>query len=83
MLALAQKKNWLSGEHFSVDGTLIQAWAGHKSFVRKDGSDGDDDSGDFRGTGAATTPISPAPILMRSCIAKARLAVSCATWVIP
>lgn len=35
-------------EHFSVDGTLIQAWAGHKSFVRKDGSDRDGDSGDFR-----------------------------------
>ncbi|WP_157128389.1 IS5 family transposase [Cupriavidus sp. USMAA2-4] len=49
VLALAQKKNWLSGEHFSVDGTLIQAWAGHKSFVRKDGRDGDDDSGEFRG----------------------------------
>ncbi len=49
VLAIAQKKNWLSGEHFSVDGTLIQAWAGHKSFVRKDGSDGDDDSGNFRG----------------------------------
>ncbi|MFS8974478.1 IS5 family transposase [Cupriavidus necator] len=49
VLALAQKKNWLSGEHFSVDGTLIQAWAGHKSFARKDGNDGDDDSGDFRG----------------------------------
>lgn len=28
----------LSDEHFSVDGTLIQAWASHKSFVRKDGS---------------------------------------------
>ncbi|MGF6702540.1 transposase [Paraburkholderia sp. MM5496-R1] len=28
VLAIAQKKNWLSGEHFSVDGTLIQAWAG-------------------------------------------------------
>ena len=41
----AEKKRWLSGEHFSVDGTLIQAWAGHKSFVRKDG---DDDAG---GTG--------------------------------
>src|SRR4029453_965468 len=25
----------LSDEHFSVDGTLIQAWAGQKSFVRK------------------------------------------------
>ncbi|MEM5279366.1 IS5/IS1182 family transposase, partial [Cupriavidus taiwanensis] len=46
----AQKKNWLSGEHFSVDGTLIQAWAGHKSFVRKDGDDQDDDAGgNFKG----------------------------------
>ena len=23
----ADRKGWLSGEHFSVDGTLIQAWA--------------------------------------------------------
>lgn len=44
----AEKRNWLSGEHFSVDGTLIQAWAGHKSFVRKDG---DDDAGGTGGTG--------------------------------
>lgn len=29
----------VSGEHFSVDGTLIQAWASHKSVRRKDGSD--------------------------------------------
>ncbi|MBN0719973.1 IS5/IS1182 family transposase, partial [Pseudomonas aeruginosa] len=36
------------GEHFSVDGTLIQAWAGHKSFVRKDGGE-DGDGTDFRG----------------------------------
>ena len=34
VLKIAHKKHWLSGEHFSVDGTLIQAWAGHKSFVR-------------------------------------------------
>lgn len=36
---MAQKQGLLSGEHFSVDGTLIQAWAGHKSFRRKDNSD--------------------------------------------
>ena len=47
VLAIAEKKGWLSGEHFSVDGTLIQAWAGHKSFQRKDGSD--DDGGNFKG----------------------------------
>jgi len=28
----------LSNEHFSVDGTLIEAWASHKSFKPKDGS---------------------------------------------
>jgi transposase len=37
----AHARGHLSGEHFSVDGTLIQAWAGQKSFVRKDKSDDD------------------------------------------
>lgn len=46
VLAQADQEGWLSGEHFSVDGTLIQAWAGHKSFVRKDD---DGDGSDFRG----------------------------------
>ena len=49
VLAIAQRNDWLSGEHFSVDGTLIQAWAGHKSFRAQDGSDGDDEPGDFKG----------------------------------
>src|SRR6059058_593901 len=31
-------KPLLSDEHFSVDGTLIEAWASHKSFRPKDGS---------------------------------------------
>ena len=38
VMALADKRKLLSKEHFSVDGTLIQAWASHKSFVPKDGS---------------------------------------------
>ena len=38
VLLLAEWKDWVSDEHFSVDGTLIQAWAAHKSFVEKDGS---------------------------------------------
>jgi transposase len=37
VMTLADKRALLSKEHFSVDGTLIQAWASHKSFVRKDG----------------------------------------------
>ena len=32
-------KALLSAEHFSVYGTLIQAWASMKSFRRKDGKD--------------------------------------------
>jgi transposase len=33
----AEEANLLSSEHFSVDGTLIRAWASIKSFVPKDG----------------------------------------------
>src|SRR3989344_743886 len=36
--ALAQWGKLTSSEHFSVDGTLIEAWASHKSFKPKDGS---------------------------------------------
>lgn len=49
VLAQAERRDWLSKEHFSVDGTLIQAWAGHKSFVRKSSDDNDGDGDDFRG----------------------------------
>jgi transposase len=49
-------KKLLSDEHFSVDGTLLEAWASHKSFRPKDGRESDrsdDDPGnpsvDFRG----------------------------------
>jgi transposase len=37
----------LSDEHFSVDGTLIEAWASHRSFRPKDGDAGD--GSDFHG----------------------------------
>jgi transposase len=38
----------MSDEHFTVDGTLIEAWASQKSFQRKDGGP-DGDGGNFRG----------------------------------
>jgi transposase len=46
----AQAAGLMSDEHFTVDGTLIEAWAGQKSFRRKD----DDEArggggGDFHG----------------------------------
>jgi len=34
---LERAKPHMSDEHFTVDGTLIEAWAGQKSFRRKDG----------------------------------------------
>ena len=45
VLAQARTAKLLSDEHFTVDGTLIEAWASHKSFKRKDGSDGEQDGG--------------------------------------
>src|SRR6202162_4483396 len=39
VLDQARNGDLLSDEHFSVDGTLIEAWASHKSFQPKDGSD--------------------------------------------
>ncbi len=39
VMSLADKQRLRSRDHFSVDGTLIQAWASHKSFWPKDGPD--------------------------------------------
>src|SRR6476660_8177773 len=44
---LSQAKEHLSDEHFTVDGTLIEACASQKSFQKRDG--GDDRGDDFRG----------------------------------
>ena len=49
----AREAGLLSDEHFTVDGTLIEAWASAKSFKPKDGppsaGDGSDGMVDFRG----------------------------------
>ncbi|MFL6414249.1 MAG: IS5 family transposase [Bryobacteraceae bacterium] len=44
---LSQAKEHVSDEHFTVDGTLIEACASQKSFQKKDG--GDDRGDEFRG----------------------------------
>ncbi len=68
----------MSDEHFTVDGTLIEAWASQKSFQRKDG-DGDGDGRNFRGqerkndTNASTTDPD-ARLYRRSNHAESRLA---------
>jgi transposase len=48
----AQEAELMSSDHFSVDGTLIEAWASMKSFRPKDEDDDDSDSNgwsDFKG----------------------------------
>jgi transposase len=47
-LVVAEATPWLSDEHFTVDGTLLEAWAGQKSFQRKD-QDPDDQGRNFHG----------------------------------
>lgn len=53
MLAQAKAKRLLSDEHFTVDGTLIEAWASLKSFRPKDEDPkppaGRNDAVDFKG----------------------------------
>ena len=55
VVAQARERGWTSDEHFTVDGTLLEAWAGAKSFQRKDHEDSSspDDPGnptvDFHG----------------------------------
>jgi transposase len=49
---LERAKPYMSDEHFTVDGTLIEAWASHKSFRPKDGTGKPPGAGgdvDFRG----------------------------------
>jgi transposase len=49
---LAQAQPYLSDEHFTVDGTLLEAWASQKSFRRKDEGAGPSDGNrerDFHG----------------------------------
>jgi transposase len=48
VVAQARAKNLTSDEHFTVDGTLLEAWAGIKSYQRKEGKNpppSDDDPG--------------------------------------
>jgi len=50
VLGQAEERCLLSEDHFTVDGTLIDAWASHKSFRPKDEEQGPPDGGaDFRG----------------------------------
>src|SRR5262245_55112630 len=75
---VARAADLMSDEHFTVDGTLLEAWASQKSFQRKDG-DTDGDGRNFRGqdrkndTHASTTDPD-ARLYRKSDNAESRLA---------
>ena len=69
VLTQARQADLVSAEHFTVDGTLLEAWASHKSVKPKDQptppaaeADPGNPTVDFRGERAATPPTSPRPI---------------------
>jgi transposase len=64
---LARLNDLVSDEHFSVDGSLLEAWASHKSFRPKDGSDdgGDDFRGKPRSNDTHSSTTDPDARLMR------------------
>jgi transposase len=78
VLGQPEVKALLSDAHFSVDGTLIEAWASMKSFKPKDGGDdappadasGRNAERDFTATGAPTRPMPRPPTPMRACSAR-------------
>jgi transposase len=45
VVRIAKLRRYVSSEHFSVDGTLLKAWASHKSFKPKDGPPSDPPAG--------------------------------------
>ena len=55
VLAEAQGRDLLSDEHFTVDGTLVEAWASQKSFQKKDAEPGPPP--DDRGTVTCSCPL--------------------------
>ena len=88
VLAHPRVKRLLSTDHFSVDGTLIEAWASMKSFKPKDGSDQPERGGTgrriFTARSARTTPTPRLPIPRRGSIAKGRARrPSSASWGMP
>ncbi|MCS3744457.1 hypothetical protein FHX16_006480 [Rhizobium sp. BK661] len=82
ILSRPKVKRLLSTDHFSVDGTLIEAWAWMKSFKPKDGSDeppsdggGRNAEADFHGekrSNETHASMHQQPIRMQSCRGRER-----------
>jgi hypothetical protein len=76
-----QAKRFMSDEHFTVDGALIQAWASQKSFRSKEGSDNGDGT-DFRSQSRSnkmheSTTDADAGLYKKSCGKESKLSYLC------
>lgn len=88
ILTQARAQRLLSDEHFTVDGTLIEAWAGQKSFTKTaeaPSTPPTDDPGnpsvDFRGSGGRMPHMRRRPIRRPGCTRRRRARRrSCASW---
>ena len=86
VLSQDKVKGLLSSDHFSVDGTLLEAWASPKSFPRKTARASlparDATAGaTFTASVARTTPTPRPPTLTRGCFARGRARrPDCASW---
>ena len=88
VLGQPEVKALLSEEHFTVDETLIEAWASMKSYKPKDAADDEPPAGggrnaerDCTARSAPTRPMLRPPIPMRALSAGgAARKRSCATW---
>jgi transposase len=79
VLAQPRVKKLMSSDHFSVDGTLIEAWASMKSFKPKDGSGNEPPPGSVatarwisRARNARTKRTPPQPIRTQGFTARAQ-----------
>jgi hypothetical protein len=79
----AKLRRYMSSEHFSVDGTLLQAWASNKSFTPNEPSDGDGDGNGLKGRNAevgfkgqkrsnTTHASTPPRLILRRCCSVSR-----------
>jgi transposase len=67
---LERARPFMSDEHFTVDGTLIEAWASHKSFgprTERASPPDREERSTSKGKSERTRPMNPAPIPMPDC----------------
>ena len=82
----AKLRKYVSSEHFSVDGTLLEAWASHKSFKPKDGPpapppEGRDTDTNFHGQKRSNTTHASTTDPVSASTARAwRPPPSCVSW---